>query len=62
MNPWGTMNDWLRFEAEERVRHYGLVRRAERPSRRKSAAVRTDQASEPRTVPALSRDDLTACA
>jgi len=61
MNPWGTMNDWLRFEAEERVRHYGLVRRVERKKRRRPEPSVTT-APEPQTVPAMSRDDVTVCA
>jgi hypothetical protein len=61
MNPWGTMNDWLRLDAEERVRHYGLVRRTARNSRRHpEPSVIT--APEPQTVPAISRDDVTVCA
>ena len=49
MNPWGTMNDWLRLDADERVRTYGRVRQTQRTTRRKRL----------RAVPVLRREDVT---
>lgn len=48
MNPWGTLNDWQRFEVDERVRRYGPT-----PGRRlraRSAAPATT-APVPQTSP-----------
>ena len=61
MNPWGTLNDWQRFEVDERVARYGMSRRPRR-TRRDDDSLVTDLRSTPRTEPALSREDVAACA
>ncbi|HEU5484698.1 MAG TPA: hypothetical protein VFU98_07315 [Microlunatus sp.] len=60
MNPWGIMNDWQRFEVDERVERYGRLR-----LRRRDAGTRTVGTTfrpGPRTTPALRREDVAACA
>ena len=53
--PWGTMTGWLRLEVEERARRYGPTRLRREPK----VVVREP---EPRTVPALAKDDVAVCA
>lgn len=63
MNPWGTMNDWQRFEVDERIRRYGSTRRPARVARAALIpAGLTITEAVPQETPALSRDDVAACA
>jgi hypothetical protein len=58
MNPWGTMDGWLRLEVAERAHRYGLP---VRPARDPNPPV-TARSPERRPVPEFGRDDVAACA
>lgn len=62
MNPWGTMNDWLRLEVDERVRNYGRVRQLQRTTRRRRPWTIARPAPQITTSTPVGRDDVAACA
>lgn len=65
-NLWATITAWLRFQAEERVRHYGLVARSSERDlyppvtvpEPESGPVRVTDPSTP-SRSTLTRDDVT---